>query len=80
MLTIVKLFNKKYKLLTKTMGNSHHSQEVENDLSTFELIALFVVFCVILIWLGDTFTATVGIILEGLVFAVAYNSKNNQID
>ncbi|MDI9859224.1 MULTISPECIES: hypothetical protein [Flectobacillus] len=62
------------------MGNSHHSQEVENDLSTFELIALFVVFCVILIWLGDTFTATVGIILEGLVFAVAYNSKNNQID
>ena len=74
------IFNKKYKLLTKTMGNSHHSQEVENDLSTFELIALFVVFCVILIWLGDTFTATVGIILEGLVFAVAYNSKNNQID
>ena len=74
------IFNKKYKLSTKTMGNSHHSQEVENDLSTFELIALFVVFCVILIWLGDTFTATVGIILEGLVFAVAYNSKNNQID
>ncbi|MDI9865001.1 hypothetical protein [Flectobacillus longus] len=62
------------------MGNSHHSQEVENDLSTFELIALFVVFCVILIWLGDTLTATVGIILEGLVFAIAYNSKNNQID
>ncbi|WP_044173769.1 hypothetical protein [Flectobacillus major] len=61
------------------MGNTHHSHETENDLSTFELIALFIVFSTILIWLGDTFTATVGIILEGIIFAVAYNAKHNQL-
>lgn len=58
------------------MENTQTSQNSSNDLSTFELITLFIVFCTILIWLGDTFTAIVGIILEGLVFAIAYNSKH----
>ena len=57
---------------------SNHSED--NELSTAQLITLFIVFAFILIWLGDTFVATVGIIGEIIVFAVEYNKKQHQID
>ncbi|MEA5139545.1 hypothetical protein [Arcicella rigui] len=57
---------------------SNHSED--NELSTAQLITLFIVFAFILIWLGDTFVATVGIIGEIIVFAVEYNKKHHQID
>lgn len=57
---------------------SNHSED--NELSTAQLISLFIVFAFLLIWLGDTFVATVGIIGEIIVFAVEYNKKHHQID
>jgi hypothetical protein len=41
---------------------------------------LFCVFALLFLWLGDTLTATVGIIAEAIVFAVAYNQKHKLID
>jgi hypothetical protein len=57
-----------------------HSHNDSNDLSTAQLIILFCVFALILLWLGDTFTATVGIISEAIIFAVAYNQKHKLVD
>lgn len=62
-----------------TMSNSTQHSE-ENELSTAQLIVLFIVFSTLLIWLGDTFTATVGIIGEVIVFIVEYNKKHKLID
>ena len=61
------------------MENTQHEQD-SSELSTAELITIFVVFSAILIFFGDTFTATIGIIAEGLIFAVAYNQKHKLID
>lgn len=57
---------------------SNHSED--NELSTAQLISLFIVFAFLLIWLGDTFVATVGIIGEIIVFAVEYNKKKHLVD
>ena len=57
-----------------------HSHTEDNDLSTAQLIILFCVFALLLLWLGDTFTATVGIIAEAIIFAVAYNEKHKLMD
>lgn len=57
---------------------SNHSED--NELSTAQLVFLFIVFAFLLIWLGDTFVATVGIIGEIIVFAVEYNKNHHQID
>ncbi|MDR6562722.1 MULTISPECIES: hypothetical protein [unclassified Arcicella] len=61
------------------MSNSTQHSE-DNELSTAQLIGLFIVFAFLLIWLGDTFTATVGIIGEVIVFIVEYNKKHKLID
>jgi hypothetical protein len=61
------------------MENTHPEQD-SSELSTAELITIFVVFSAILIFFGDTFTATIGIIAEGIIFAVAYNQKHKLID
>lgn len=61
------------------MENTHSEQD-SSELSTAELITVFVVFSAILIIFGDTFTATLGIIVEGIIFAVAYNQKHKLID
>lgn len=61
------------------MSNSTQHSE-DNELSTAQLIVLFIVFAFILIWLGDTFTATVGIIGEVIIFIVEYNKKHKLID
>ncbi|MBB6002975.1 hypothetical protein [Arcicella rosea] len=61
------------------MSNSTQHSE-DNELSTAQLIVLFIVFAFILIWLGDTFTATVGIIGEVIIFIVEYNKKHNLIE
>ena len=57
-----------------------HSQTEDNDLSTAQLIILFCVFAFLLIWLGDTFTAIVGILGELIIFVFAYNEKHKLID
>jgi hypothetical protein len=44
------------------------------------LIIVFLIFSFLLIWLGDTFTATVGILGEILIFIYAYNEKHKLID
>lgn len=59
-------------------NTSQHSEE--NELSTAQLISLFIVFAFLLIWLGDTFTAIVGIIGEVIIFVVEYNKKHKLID
>ncbi|MEA5259307.1 hypothetical protein VB264_16030 [Arcicella aquatica] len=61
------------------MSNSTQHSE-DNELSTAQLIILFIVFAFLLIWLGDTFTATVGIIGEIIIFIVEYNKKHKLID
>ncbi|MCU0468251.1 MAG: hypothetical protein MUF58_06585 [Arcicella sp.] len=62
------------------MSASEHHHNDNNELSTAQLITLFCIFAFLLIWLGDTFTAIVGIIGEAIVFAVAYNEKHKLID
>lgn len=62
------------------MSASQQSHSNSNGLTTFQLVALFCVFAFILIWLGDTFTAIVGIIGEIIIFAVAYNEKHKLVD
>jgi hypothetical protein len=57
-----------------------HSHNHSNELSTAQLIILFCVFALLFIWLGDMFTAIVGIIAEAVVFAVAYNEKHKLMD
>ncbi len=57
-----------------------HSHHESNDLSTAQLIILFCVFAFLFIWLGDMFTAIVGIISEAIIFAVAYNEKHKLMD
>ncbi|MDZ7898592.1 MAG: hypothetical protein U5N85_11285 [Arcicella sp.] len=61
------------------MSNTH-SHSNSNDLSTAQLIILFCVFALLFIWLGDMFTAIVGIIAESIVFAVAYNENHKLMD
>ena len=57
-----------------------NSQAESNDLSTAQLIILFCVFAFLFIWLGDMFTAIVGIIAEAIIFAFAYNQKHKLVD
>lgn len=57
-----------------------HSHTEDNDLSTAQLIILFCVFALLFLWLGDTFTAIVGILSEAVIFAVAYNEKHKLMD
>ncbi|MFC0181080.1 hypothetical protein SAMN04515674_11933 [Pseudarcicella hirudinis] len=55
------------------MENSHsHS----SDLPNWVLVATFVFFLFILWYFTDTFTAVLGTILEGVVFAVAYDAEH----
>lgn len=62
------------------MSASQQSHQDSNELTTFQLIAVFCVFAFLLIWLGDTFTATVGILGEIIIFAFAYNEKHKLVD
>jgi hypothetical protein len=62
------------------MSASHEHHDDSNDLSTAQMILLFCVFAFLLVWLGDTFTAVVGIIGEAIIFAVAYNEQHKLID
>ena len=57
-----------------------NSQAESNDLSTAQLIILFCIFAFLFIWLGDMFTAIVGIISEAIIFAFAYNQKHKLVD
>jgi hypothetical protein len=57
------------------MSNSQQHSD-STDLSTAQLITLFLVFSTILICLGDTFTAIVGILGEVIIFGTAYNAKH----
>jgi accessory gene regulator protein AgrB len=62
------------------MSASHEQHNDSNELSTAQLIIVFLIFSFLLIWLGDTFTATVGILGEILIFIYAYNEKHKLID
>ena len=62
------------------MSASQDQQSDSNELSTAQLITVFLIFSFLLIWLGDTFVATVGIIGEILIFIFAYNEKHKLID
>lgn len=62
------------------MSTSHDQHSDSNELSTAQLIIVFLIFSFLLIWLGDTFVATVGIIGEILIFIFAYNEKHKLID
>jgi preprotein translocase subunit SecY len=62
------------------MSASSEQHKDTNELSTAQLITVFLIFSFLLIWLGDTFTATVGILGEILIFIFAYNEKHKLID
>jgi hypothetical protein len=62
------------------MSASSEQHNDSNELSTAQLIIVFLIFSFLLIWLGDTFTATVGILGEILIFIYAYNEKHKLID
>ncbi|MES2518425.1 MAG: hypothetical protein V4585_09980 [Bacteroidota bacterium] len=62
------------------MSASQQHQNDSNELSTFQLIAMFTLFAFLLVWLGDTFTAIVGILGEIIIFAFAYNEKHKLVD
>jgi accessory gene regulator protein AgrB len=62
------------------MSALHEQHNDSNELSTAQLIIVFLIFSFLLIWLGDTFTATVGILGEILIFIYAYNEKHKLID
>ena len=62
------------------MSASQDQHSDSNELSTAQLIIVFLIFSFLLIWLGDTFVATVGIIGEILIFIFAYNEKHKLID
>jgi preprotein translocase subunit SecY len=62
------------------MSASHEQHNDSNELSTAQLIIVILIFSFLLIWLGDTFTATVGILGEILIFIYAYNEKHKLID
>jgi hypothetical protein len=62
------------------MSASSEQHKDTNELSTAQLIIVFLIFSFLLIWLGDTFTAIVGILGELIIFAFAYNEKHKLID
>lgn len=62
------------------MSVSQEQHNDSNELSTAQLIIVFLIFSFLLIWLGDTFTATVGILGEIIIFIFAYNEKHKLID
>ncbi len=62
------------------MSASSEQHNDSNELSTAQLIIVFLIFSFLLIWLGDTFTATVGILGELIIFAFAYNEKHKLVD
>ena len=62
------------------MSASSEQHKNTNELSTAQLIIVFLIFSFLLLWLGDTFTATVGILGELIIFAFAYNQKHKLVD
>jgi hypothetical protein len=62
------------------MSASSEQHKDTNELSTAQLIIVFLIFSFLLIWLGDTFTAIVGILGELIIFAFAYNEKHKLVD
>ncbi len=62
------------------MSASSEQHKDTHELSTAQLIIVFLIFSFLLIWLGDTFTATVGILGELIIFAFAYNEKHKLVD
>ncbi len=62
------------------MSTSSEQHNDSKELSTAQMIIVFLVFSILLIWLGDTFTATVGILGELIIFAFAYNEKHKLVD
>jgi len=62
------------------MSASQEQQSDSKELSTAQLIIVFLVFSFLLIWLGDTFTAIIGILGEIIIFVFAYNEKHKLID
>ena len=62
------------------MSASSDQHKNTNELSTAQMIIVFLVFSFLLIWLGDTFTAIVGILGEMIIFAFAYNEKHKLVD
>jgi|GEM_PF-6250186 len=61
------------------MSASSEQPSNSNELSTAQLIIVFLIFSFLLIWLGDTFTAIIGILGEIIVFGFAYNENNKLI-
>lgn len=62
------------------MSASTEQHKNTNELSTAQMIIVFLIFSFLLIWLGDTFTAIVGILGEMIIFAFAYNEKHKLVD
>lgn len=62
------------------MSASSEKHRETNELSTAQLIIVFLIFSFILLWLGDTLTATVGILGEMIIFAFAYNQHHKLVD
>ncbi len=62
------------------MSASSEQHKNTNELSTAQMIIVFLIFSFLLIWLGDTFTAIVGILGELIIFAFAYNEKHKLVD
>ena len=62
------------------MSASSEQHKDTNELSTAQMIVIFLIFSFLLIWLGDTFTAIVGILGEMIIFAFAYNQKHKLVD
>ena len=62
------------------MSASSEQHKDTNELSTAQMIVIFLIFSFLLIWLGDTFTAIVGILGEMIIFAFAYNEKHKLVD
>ncbi len=62
------------------MSASSEQHKDTNELSTAQMIVVFLIFSFLLIWLGDTFTAIVGILGEMIIFAFAYNEKHKLVD
>ncbi|MEY4538944.1 MAG: hypothetical protein RLZZ306_701 [Bacteroidota bacterium] len=60
-------------------ASSEHHKDT-NELSTAQMIIVFLIFSFLLLWLGDTFTAIVGILGEMIIFAFAYNQKHKLVD
>jgi len=62
------------------MSASSEQHKNTNELSTAQMIIVFLIFSFLLIWLGDTLTAIVGILGEMIIFAFAYNEKHKLVD